>query len=118
MDGLKSLDLFSGIGGFALAAERAGIETAAFCEIDKFPQSVLKYRYPDIPVIDDVRKLTKGKVMTDYGCMLRGYSRPVVNAILDCREQGKFIPMLAMSFSRRSVEVYVKHAERAAGESK
>ena len=59
MDGLKSLDLFSGIGGFALAAERAGIETAAFCEIDKFPQSVLKYRYPDIPVIDDVRKLTK-----------------------------------------------------------
>ena len=39
-----------------------------------------------------------------------------VNAILDCREQGKFIPMLAMSFARRSVEVYVKHAERAAGE--
>ena len=59
MDGLKSLDLFSGIGGFALAAERAGIEIATFCEIDKFPQSVLKYRYPDIPVIDDVRKLTK-----------------------------------------------------------
>ena len=53
------MDLFSGIGGFALAAERAGIETVAFCEIDKFPQSVLKYRYPDIPVIDDVRKLTK-----------------------------------------------------------
>lgn len=26
--------------------------------------------------------------------------------------------MLAMSFARRSVEVYVKHAERAAGESK
>lgn len=59
MDGLKSLDLFSGTGGFALAAERAGIETAAFCEIEKFPQSVLKYRYPDIPLIDDVRKLTK-----------------------------------------------------------
>ena len=65
-----------------------------------------------------VRKLTKGKVMTDYGCMLRGYSRPVVNAILNCREQGKFIPMLAMSFARRSVEVNVRHAERAAGESK
>jgi len=65
-----------------------------------------------------VRKLTRGKTMTDYGCMLRGYSRPVVNAILDCHEQGKFIPMLAMSFARRSVEVMVKHAERAAGESK
>lgn len=65
-----------------------------------------------------VRKLTRGNTMTDYGCMLRGYSRPVVNAILDCREQGKFIPMLAMSFARKSVEVMVKHAERAAGESK
>jgi Glycosyltransferases involved in cell wall biogenesis len=65
-----------------------------------------------------VRKLTKGKAMTDYGCMLRGYSRHVVNAILDCHEHDKFIPMLAMTFARRSVEVYVKHAERAAGESK
>lgn len=65
-----------------------------------------------------VRKLTRGKTMSDYGCMLRGYSRPVVNAILDCHEQGKFIPMLAMSFARRSTEVPVKHAERAAGESK
>ena len=65
-----------------------------------------------------VRKLTRGKTMTDYGCMLRGYSRPVVNAILDCHEQGKFIPMLAMSFARKSTEVLVKHAERAAGESK
>ena len=65
-----------------------------------------------------VRNLTHGKTMTDYGCMLRGYSRPVVNAILDCHEQGKFIPMLAMSFARKSVEVMVKHAERAAGESK
>lgn len=65
-----------------------------------------------------VRNLTRGKTMTDYGCMLRGYSRPVVNAILDCHEQGKFIPMLAMSFARKSVEVMVKHAERAAGESK
>ena len=65
-----------------------------------------------------VRKLCNGKTMTDYGCMLRGYSRSVVNAILLCHENGKFIPMLAMSYARKSVEVHVKHAERAAGESK
>ncbi len=65
-----------------------------------------------------VRRLTKGNTMTDYGCMLRGYSRAVVTAILDCREHGKFIPMMAMSFARKSTEVNVKHAERAAGESK
>ncbi len=65
-----------------------------------------------------VRKLCKGRTMTDYGCMLRGYSRSVVNAILQCTEQGKFIPMLAMSFGRKVIEVHVKHAERTAGESK
>jgi undecaprenyl-phosphate 4-deoxy-4-formamido-L-arabinose transferase len=65
-----------------------------------------------------VRKLCNGKTMTDYGCMLRGYSRNVVNAVLLCRENGKFIPMLAMTYARKSVEVHVKHAERAAGESK
>ena len=65
-----------------------------------------------------VRKLCNGKTMTDYGCMLRGYSRNVVNAILKCPENGKFIPMLAMTYARKSAEVHVKHAERAAGESK
>ena len=50
--------------------------------------------------------------------MLRGYSRPVVNAILHCSEHGKFIPMLAMSFARNVVEIEVKHAERTAGVSK
>lgn len=65
-----------------------------------------------------VRKLCNGKTMTDYGCMLRGYSRNVVDAVLLCHENGKFIPMLAMTYARKSVEVHVKHAERAAGESK
>lgn len=65
-----------------------------------------------------VRKLCNGKTMTDYGCMLRGYSRTVVDAMLLCKENGKFIPMLAMTYARRTAEVYVKHAERAAGESK
>jgi len=65
-----------------------------------------------------VRKLCKGKTMQDYGCMLRGYSRSVTNALLECKEQGKFIPMLAMCFARKVVEIPVKHAERNAGESK
>lgn len=59
MGKLKLLDLFSGIAGFTVAADRAGIETVAFCEIEKFPQKVLRYRYPEIPIIDDVRNLTK-----------------------------------------------------------
>ena len=33
-----------------------------------------------------VRKLCRGRTMSDYGCMLRGYARPVVNAVLQCKE--------------------------------
>lgn len=65
-----------------------------------------------------VRKLCNGRTMTDYGCMLRGYSRSVVDAVLLCPENGKFIPMLAMNYARKVVEIEVKHAERMAGESK
>ena len=65
-----------------------------------------------------VRRLCNGRTMSDYGCMLRGYSRQVVNAILQCDENGKFIPMLAMSYARRTIEITVKHSERLAGTSK
>lgn len=54
---MKVLDLFSGIGGFSLGLERAGMETVAFCEQDKFCQNVLKKHWPDIPIFDDVRTL-------------------------------------------------------------
>jgi site-specific DNA-cytosine methylase len=33
---MRMLDLFSGIGGFSLAASWAGIETVAFCEQDAY----------------------------------------------------------------------------------
>jgi DNA (cytosine-5)-methyltransferase 1 len=42
---LTHIDLFSGIGGFALAAQRAGFRTAVFCENDPFCQEVLGARF-------------------------------------------------------------------------
>jgi undecaprenyl-phosphate 4-deoxy-4-formamido-L-arabinose transferase len=56
--------------------------------------------------------------MTDQGCMLRAYSRDIVQTINDCREVSTFIPALAYSFARNPGEVEVAHEERAAGESK
>lgn len=58
---MNVLDLFSGIGGFSLAAHRAGFEVVAHCEIENFPRAVLKHRFPNIPIFDDVRTLTKEK---------------------------------------------------------
>ena len=55
---LKVLDLFSGIGGFSLGLERTGgFETVAFCEIEKFPQKILKKHWPEVPIYEDVTKL-------------------------------------------------------------
>lgn len=44
-DVLTHIDIFSGIGGFSLAAGWAGFRTIAFCEIDRFCQEVLKDRF-------------------------------------------------------------------------
>ncbi len=56
--------------------------------------------------------------MTDQGCMLRAYSRDIVDAINACREVSTFIPALAYTFAVKPTEIEVGHEERAAGESK
>ncbi len=56
--------------------------------------------------------------MTDQGCMLRAYSRAVVDAVNSCREVNTFIPALAYTFAQHPTEIEIAHEERAAGESK
>lgn len=55
---MKILDLFSGIGGFSLGLEKAGFETAAFCEFDEHARKVLKKHWPKVPIFNDVNTLT------------------------------------------------------------
>ncbi|MGR3218610.1 MAG: DNA (cytosine-5-)-methyltransferase [Candidatus Anammoxibacter sp.] len=49
--------MFSGIGGFSLGLERAGMETVALCELEDYPVSILNKHWPDIKVHRDIRKL-------------------------------------------------------------
>ena len=42
---LTHIDLFSGIGGFALAAQWAGFRTVAFCEIEPYAQRILSKNF-------------------------------------------------------------------------
>ena len=62
---MKVLDLFAGIGGFTLGLERAGFETAAFCEIDPYAQKVLAKHWPGVPIYDDVRTITAERLASD-----------------------------------------------------
>jgi len=62
-------------------------------------------------------RITKIK-MTDQGCMMRAYSRRIIDTINQCNEMHTFIPALAYQFSQNPTEVVVGHEERFAGESK
>ena len=56
--------------------------------------------------------------MTDQGCMMRAYSRRIIDTINRCNELYTFIPALAYQFAQNPTEVVVGHEERFAGESK
>jgi len=67
------LDLFSGIGGFALASKWAGFETIAFCEIDPFCRKVLKKNWPDVPIFEDIRRLHADDIPRQPTLLTGGY---------------------------------------------
>ena len=54
------LDLFSGIGGFSLAASWVWgdeLDIVGFCEIDEFCHKVLNKNFPGVPIYKDITKL-------------------------------------------------------------
>jgi len=70
---MKHLDLFSGIGGFALGLNRAGFDTVAFCEVDPFCQQILKKHWPKVPIIGDVRDAEQFKSIGHVDIITGGY---------------------------------------------
>jgi len=62
---MRHLDLFSGIGGFALAAKWMGWETVAFCEREKYARRVLEQHWPGVPIIDDITQWPSERIGCD-----------------------------------------------------
>lgn len=54
---MNVLDLFSGIGGFSLGLERAGMRTVAFCERDEYCRAVLRKHWPHVPCFEDIHAI-------------------------------------------------------------
>ncbi len=69
-------------------------------------------------IINRMVKKATGQEMNDYGCMFRAYRRHIIDAMLQCQERSTFIPILANSFARNTLEIPVEHAGREHGESK
>ena len=59
---MRMLDLFSGIGGFAYAAQQVwgdDLDIVAFCEIDPYCCKVLNKHWPETPIMGDIKDVTK-----------------------------------------------------------
>lgn len=69
-------------------------------------------------IVNRMTAVATGVQLSDYGCMLRAYSRPVVKLLASSREISTFIPVLADLFAGRVTEIPVAHSERRHGESK
>jgi DNA (cytosine-5)-methyltransferase 1 len=52
---LTHLDLFSGVGGFALAAKWAGFTTVGFVEKNPWCRRILAERFSGVPIYDDIK---------------------------------------------------------------
>jgi len=69
-------------------------------------------------LINWVRERTTRVRITDQGCMFRGYTRAIVEAVNQCSEYNTFVPALAFTFAMSPTEIRVAHEDRGAGVSK
>ena len=69
-------------------------------------------------IANRIRFLMTNIDMIDHGCMLRAYSRELVDAIVACDEKTAYIPVTAYQLAKNPVEIYIKHESRSSGISK
>lgn len=68
-----AVGLFAGIGGLELGLESAGKEVSLLCEIDPFAQAVLKHRFPDVELVQDIKKLTADSLPKSADTLVGGF---------------------------------------------
>jgi len=73
---LAHVDLCSGIGGFALGFQWAGLSRPVlFCDIEEWSRKVLAKHWPDVPISDDVKELASDprRLVPDCDILTAGY---------------------------------------------
>jgi undecaprenyl-phosphate 4-deoxy-4-formamido-L-arabinose transferase len=68
--------------------------------------------------VNGMRDKLTGLHMRDHGCMLRAYSRDIVDQVIKTREAFTFITAMAQKFSKNPIDIPVRHSERKRGISK
>ncbi len=73
---MKHVDLCSGIGGFALGFEWAGLSTPVmFCDIEEWCRDILKKHWNNVPIKSDVKELANDpkRLVPDCDILTAGY---------------------------------------------
>jgi len=73
---MRHVDLCSGIGGFALGFEWAGLsEPQLFCDIEPWCRKILQQHWPNVPVASDVKELASDpeRFVPDCDILTAGY---------------------------------------------
>ena len=70
---MKVLDLFSGIGGFSLGLEWAGMSTVAMCEKDPYCRKILAKHWPELTIHEDIRNLDGKKYRNSIDLVAGGF---------------------------------------------
>jgi DNA (cytosine-5)-methyltransferase 1 len=73
---MSHVDLCSGIGGFALGFEWAGLsKPVLFCDIEPWSRKVLAKHWPDVPIAEDVKELANDPngLIPDCDILTAGY---------------------------------------------
>ena len=76
LDMMAHVDLCSGIGGFALGFEWAGLsKPVLFCDIEPWSRKVLAKHWPDVPIAHDVKELANdpARLVPDCDILTAGY---------------------------------------------
>lgn len=69
---MRVASFFSGIGGFDLGLERAGMQIVFQCETNKFSRSILRKHWPEITLYDDITTL-KAEAIPDSDLWCAGF---------------------------------------------
>jgi len=89
MNELTHLDLFSGIGGFAIAARQNGYRTIGFCDNEPFAQAVLAKHWPEVPIHKDIREV-RGELYAGVTLLTGGFPCQDISYAKSWTTQGQF----------------------------